>query len=133
MDRAGCKVIGEKFLTGLFDDPFVDPEYAEKISNSPEHQQLALKAAHEAITLLKNENNLLPLDKSKYKTIAVIGPNAADVHLGGDSDKPGRGVSILQGIKETAGQRISVMDSQGCNITGSFPDWNPYTVTPVGH
>jgi len=124
VDRAVANVLRVKFLTGLFEDPFVDPEYAGKITNSPEHQQLALKAAHEAITLLKNENHLLPLDKSKYKTIAVIGPNAADVHLGGYSDKPGRGISILQGIKDQTGKGVEVLYSEGCKITESLPDWN---------
>ncbi len=90
-------MLREKFLTGLFDDPYVDPAYAEKITNSPEHQQLALKAAHESIILLKNQDNLLPLDKTKYKRIAVIGPNAAELHLGGYSNDPGRGVSVFAG------------------------------------
>jgi len=47
----------------LFDDPYTDPGVAEKITNNAEHQQLALRAAHEAIILLKNQNNLLPLEK----------------------------------------------------------------------
>src|SRR5229473_1031587 len=80
VNRAAEHMLREKFLTGLFDDPYVDPAYAEKITNSPEHQRLALKAGHEAIILLKNKGNLLPLDKTKYKRIAVIGPNAADLH-----------------------------------------------------
>jgi len=46
---SGCTRSPSEFLTGLFDDPSVDPEYAEKITNNAEHQQLALKAAHEAI------------------------------------------------------------------------------------
>src|SRR5713101_9456856 len=100
VDRAVRRVLRVKFLTRLFDDPYVNPDDADKITNSAEHQQLALKAAHEAIILLRNENNLLPLNKAKYKRIAVIGPNAADVHLGGYSSDPGRGVSILQGIKD---------------------------------
>ena len=106
VDQAVARVLREKFLTGLFDDPYVDPEHAEKITNSPEHQQLALKAAHESIILLKNQNNLLPLDKAKYKHIAVIGPNAAELHLGGYSNNPGRGVSILQGIRDKVGIRL---------------------------
>ncbi len=65
-------------MAGLFDDAYANADYAEKITNSPEHQQLALKAAREAIMLLKNQDNLLPLAKNKYKRIAVIGPNAAD-------------------------------------------------------
>src|SRR5262249_47533768 len=53
IDRAVARVLRTKFLTGLFEDPFVDPAYTERIVNSPEHQQLALKAAHETIILLK--------------------------------------------------------------------------------
>jgi beta-glucosidase-like glycosyl hydrolase len=55
VDRAVARILRLKFLTGLFDDPSVDPEYAEKITNNAGHQQLALKAAHEAIILLKNQ------------------------------------------------------------------------------
>ena len=124
VDRAVARVLRLKFLTGLFDDPSVDPEYAEKITNNAEHQQLALKAAHEAIILLKNQNNLLPLDRSRYKRIAVIGPNAAELHLGGYSDNPGRGVSILQGIKNKVGASAEVLYSEGCKITETAPDWN---------
>ena len=124
VDRSVARVLREKFLIGLFDNPYVDPGYAGKITNSPEHQQLALKAAREAIILLKNQNNLLPLDKTRYKRIAVIGPNAADLHLGGYSDKPGRGVSVLQGIKDKVGSKAEVLYSLGCKITESLPDWN---------
>jgi beta-glucosidase len=124
VDRAVARLLREKFLLGLFDDPYVDPAYAEKITNSAEHQQIALKAAHEAIILLKNENHLLPLDVKKYKHVAVIGPNAADVHLGGYSDKPGRGVSVLQGIKDKVGASSEILYAEGCKITESIPDWN---------
>ena len=123
IDHAVARILRAKFLTGLFENPYVDPDYAEKITNSPAHQQLALRAAHEAIILLKNQDNLLPLVKSKYKRIAVIGPNAADVHLGGYSDKPGRGVSVLQGIKDKVGSGATVFYSEGCKITETFPVW----------
>jgi beta-glucosidase len=124
VNQAAAHMLREKFLTGLFDDPYVDPAYAEKITNSPEHQQLALKAAHEAIILLKNKGNLLPLDKSKYKRIAVIGPNAAEPHLGGYSNNPGRGVSVLQGIKNKVGSNAEVLYSLGSKITETLPDWD---------
>ena len=123
VDRAVGRILRLKFLTGLFDDASVDPDYAEKITNNAEHQQLALKAAHEAIILLKNQNNLLPLDRTKYKRIAVIGPNAAELHLGGYSDNPGRGVSILQGIRNKVGSAAEVLYSEGCKITETAPDW----------
>ncbi len=124
VNRAAEHMLREKFLTGLFDDPYVDPAYAEKITNSPEHQRLALKAGHEAIILLKNKGNLLPLDKTKYKRIAVIGPNAADLHLGGYSNNPGRGVSMLQGVKNKVGSNAEVLYSLGCKITETLPDWD---------
>lgn len=124
VDRSVARVLREKFLTGLFDDPYVDPNHAEKITNSLEHRELALKAAREAIVLLKNQGNLLPLDRSKYKHIAVIGPNAAEVHLGGYSGTPGRGVSILEGIKNEVGPGAEVLYSEGCKITETPPDWD---------
>jgi beta-glucosidase len=124
VDRSVMRVLRAKFAAGLFDDPFVDPAYAEKITNRKEHQQLALKAAHESIILLKNESRLLPLAKGKYKTIAVIGPNAKDLHLGGYSNDPGRGVSVLQGIKDKVGTTSHIVYAEGVRITESEPDWN---------
>src|SRR5271170_1426356 len=124
INRAAASVLRAKFLAGLFDDPYVDPAYAEKITNSPEHQKLALQAARETLTLLKNQNNLLPLDTTKYKHIAVIGPNAADLHLGGYSNKPGRGVTILQGIKDRVGSKAEVLYAEGTKITETIPDWD---------
>ena len=124
IDRSVTNVLREKFRAGLFDDPYVDPDYAEKITNDPDHQKLALQAARETITLLKNQDHLLPLDISKYKRIAVIGPNAADLHLGGYSGKPGRGVSILQGIKDRVGSHAEVLYAEGVKITETLPNWD---------
>jgi beta-glucosidase len=131
IDQAVARILRAKFELGLFDHTYVDPKHAEEIANTPADQQLALKAAHEAITLLKNQNNLLPLDLGKTKKIAVIGPNAADVHLGGYSGKPGRGVSILQGIKDKVGSKGEVLYAEGCKITESNPDWNADKVMPA--
>jgi beta-glucosidase len=122
IDRSVARILRSKFITGLFDDPFADPDYAEKITNSSEHQQLALEAARKAIILLKNEGRLLPLNKANYKRIAVIGPNAKDVHLGGYSGMPGRGISILDGIKAKAGASIDIRYSVGVKITETRGD-----------
>ena len=124
IDKAAGSILRAKFEAGLFENPYVDPAYAEKLVNNTEHQQLALKAAHEAIILLKNEKDLLPLEKSKYKKIAVIGPNAGDLHLGGYSNKPGRGVSLVQAIKDKVGSSAEVLYSEGCKITETLPDWD---------
>jgi len=117
VDRAVAKVLSTKFRLGLFDNPYVDPDYAERVTNSEEHRKLAIEAASKVIVLLKNEKNLLPLDLTKLKNIAVIGPNAADVHLGGYSRDPGQGVSILDGIKARVGGKANVIYAEGCKIT----------------
>ncbi|OQX96817.1 MAG: hypothetical protein B6I20_13980, partial [Bacteroidetes bacterium 4572_117] len=88
VDEVVGRLLEYKFRLGLFDKPYVDPDYAKKFAGSQEHRPLALQAASEAITLLKNENNLLPLNKNDIETIAVIGPNADEVLLGGYSGKP---------------------------------------------
>jgi beta-glucosidase len=124
LDRAVSDVLATKFRLGLFDDPFVDPDYAERITNNAEHRALALKAAQETIVLLKNEKNLLPLDLNKLKTIAVIGPNADGLHLGGYSRNPVHGVTISQGIQERVGSKAKVVFAEGCRFTNKHQDWH---------
>jgi beta-glucosidase len=126
VDRAVARVLAAKFRLGLFENPYVDPDYAQRITNSPEHRQLALKAAQEAIVLLKNQGNLLPLNLAKLKTIAVIGPNAADVHLGGYSREPAHSVSILEGIRDRVGTAATVVYSEGCKITEGTQGWSAW-------
>jgi len=123
VDAAVSDVLAAKFRLGLFENPYVDPEYAAKTTNSPEHQKLALKAAQESIVLLKNDGDLLPLNISKMKNIAVIGPNAADVHLGGYSREAGHGVSILDGIRQRVGSGVNVLYSEGGRITNGKQGW----------
>ncbi len=123
VDRAVARVLTAKVRLGLFENPYVDPAQAEQITNSPEHRQLAVKAAQEAIVLLKNEKHLLPLDEKKIKTLAVIGPDAADVHIGGYAREPLHGVSILDGIRARAGTNIKVLYSEGCKITTGKQGW----------
>jgi beta-glucosidase len=128
LDQAVKRVLEAKFRLGLFENPYVDPDYAQNITNSSEHQQLALKVAQKSIVLLKNDNNLLPLDLKKLKTIAVIGPNAADVHLGGYSRDPGPGnqISILDGIRKRAGDGVKVLYAEGCKITTGKQGWSAW-------
>lgn len=123
LDQSVARVLRAKFLLGLFENPYVDPERASKVVNSPAHRELAAEAARRSIVLLKNEGNGLPLDRSKLKSIAVIGPNAAGVHLGGYSDDPQRRVSILQGIREKVGSAIKVNYAEGCKITKEGGNW----------
>ncbi len=119
LDRAVSRILAAKFQLGLFENPYVDPAYARRITNDAAHRALALEAAQESIVLLKNQDSFLPLDLAKLKSIAVIGPDAAGVHLGGYSrgPGPGRGVSILQGIRDFVGSRAKVLYARGCDIT----------------
>jgi beta-glucosidase len=121
-----------KFKLGLFDDPCVDPDVAEKVVGCDEHRALALEAARKTITLLKNDNATVPLQPEKIKTLAVIGPNADRVLLGGYSGRPKQFVTLLDGIRARAardGGQLKVLYHEGCKITigGS---WNQDEVVP---
>ncbi|MBN2062087.1 MAG: glycoside hydrolase family 3 C-terminal domain-containing protein, partial [Deltaproteobacteria bacterium] len=116
LDMAVRRLLRPKFLLGLFEDPYVDPNKAETVVGSKENAKLALEAARKSITLLKNEGNLLPLDASRYEKISVIGPNADQVLLGGYSDVPPYFVTVLEGIKKQVGGD-KVLYAEGCRIT----------------
>jgi beta-glucosidase len=90
----------------LFDDPYVDPELIQNDHRLEQERALALRAARETITLLKNEHDLLPLHLKKDSTIAVIGPNADRLLLGGYSETPKYYVSVLEGIRDRAGREL---------------------------
>src|SRR5215470_12993841 len=132
LDRAVSRILAAKMRLGLFENPFVDLDYAEKTTNSAEHRALALKAAQKTIVLLKNEKDLLPLDLSKLKTIAVIGPNADGLHLGGYSRGPSHSVTILQGIQERVGNKAKVVFAEGCPFTNKSQDWHGWFSGPYG-
>ncbi len=117
LDRAVRDILRVKFELGLFENPFVDVENCLKITNCQEHKILAREAARKAMILLKNDKNTLPLDSTKIKTLAVIGPNAAGIHLGGYSAVPYIGTSVLEGLKQFAGNRMNVLYAEGCKIT----------------
>ncbi len=119
LNAAVTKILRVKFLLGLFENPFVDEETAVNITNCAEHRALALEAARKSIILLKNEGGLLPLDQSKLRSLAVIGPNAAAVRLGGYSGDPIQPVSVLEGIRQKAGDSLQILYAEGCGLTQS--------------
>ena len=124
LNAAVARNLRAKFLLGLFENPYVDPERAARVTNARAHRQLAAEAARRSITLLKNEGNLLPLDRSKLRTVAVVGPNADRAHLGGYSDPvPGPGVSVLQGVTEKLGPSVRVTHAKGVHITKEGGNW----------
>jgi len=117
IDEAVHRIFRVKFWLGLFENPYVDPEYAEKICDCEEHRKLALKAAREAIVLLKNDG-VLPLSKD-LRSIAVIGPNADKIRLGGYSGYGVKVVTPLEGIKNKVSKDTKVHFAEGCKVTGS--------------
>jgi beta-glucosidase len=129
LDELVAPMLLWKFKLGLFESPYVDPYEAERVVASEANRQLALQGARETITLLKNENHLLPLNPNRLKTIAVIGPNADRELLGGYSGKPNYFISVLEGIRGKVGGKVKVPYAEGCKITvgGS---WNQDLVTP---
>lgn len=116
LDELVAPMLLWKYKLGLFDDPYVDPDEAERVVGCDEHRKLALQAARETITLLKNDGGLAPLNAQIINTIAVIGPNAGRCLHGGYSGAPKHNVSVLDGIKAKAGDRINVLYSEGCKI-----------------
>ena len=119
IDSAVYLALRLKFQLGLFEHPYTDVDNAIKVSKDEKARALALKAARESIVLLKNENNLLPLNKDKYKTIAVVGPCANHVFTGGYSGEPYQKVTILEGIKHKVGNNAKVVYALGCKIVDS--------------
>jgi beta-glucosidase len=129
LDGLVAPMLRWKFEMGLFDDPFVDPHDAERIVGSDANRALALEAARETIILLKNDGPVLPLALDTPKTIAVIGPNARRSLLGGYSGRPKHEVTVLDGIRARAGDRATVVYSEGCKITKPGT-WNDDDVFP---
>ncbi|MGO8699933.1 MAG: glycoside hydrolase family 3 C-terminal domain-containing protein [Limisphaerales bacterium] len=120
IDQALSYTLWTRFKLGLFDP-------AEKVpysnigigqNGTPEHQQLALQVARQSLVLLKNDG-ALPLNRSKLKRIAVIGPNADSRSMlhGNYHGAASHPISILSGIKQLAGTNIEVTFALGCPNT----------------
>ena len=124
LNRAARNVLRVKLTCGLLENPYADVAQLDALPANPAHRGLALQAACEAMVLLKNEPRVLPFDAATIKTLAVIGPNAADIHLGGYSAVPMEGVSVLQGLREFAGDQVDVRYAEGCRLTlNKACDW----------
>jgi beta-glucosidase len=130
INKAVARILRSKFQLGLFENPYVDAEKAARLTDTTDDRNLAAEAARRSIVLLKNDKNILPLDRAKIKSLAVIGPNAAKAHLGGYTDpKPPRAVSILEGVKNKVGGSIKVNYAEGVKITKEGGNWFGDTAT----
>jgi beta-glucosidase len=127
IDDAVRLILETKIRLGLFEHPYVDESRIPQILNDPRSQQAARIAVQRSVVLLRNQNALLPLDRSgkQFKSIAVIGP-LADAELDllgmwGAMAKPGPTVSILQGIRNKVGGAVRVEFAHGPNLRRDFP------------
>jgi beta-glucosidase len=114
IDDAVRRVLRAKMELGLFEDPFVDPDEAERLNGLEGHRDLAREAARESVVLLKNGAGLLPLGGAPIRSIAVIGPDAVEARLGGYSGPGIRKISLLDGVRERAGAGAAVRYAEGC-------------------
>lgn len=114
LDRAVLRVLELKFRLGLFENPYIETNQTKTVG-SEKHREIALKAARQSIVLLKNDNQLLPLDRDEYKKIAIIGPNADECILGGYSQMPRNTISSLAAIREKYSD-VEITYAKGCSL-----------------
>nr|NQU94504.1 glycoside hydrolase family 3 C-terminal domain-containing protein [Bacteroidota bacterium] len=128
LDMNVSRILELKFKLGLFESGDIDPQKAIEVSSLPEADELALKAAEKSMVLLKNEGNLLPIGKNQYNTIAVIEPCANTNYYGDYSGIPKNAVTLLEGVKNKAGNQCEILYAEGCRITknGSDTSMNNY-------
>lgn len=119
LDDAVYRVLRDRFRLGEFDATESVPfsRISTDVICSAEHRALALKVAQKSIVLLSNKDHFLPLDKSKLRKIAVIGPHADQFTSGGYSGKADKPVRPLQGIKNRAAEGTEVVYARGCEIS----------------
>lgn len=123
IDKATSRILTAKYKLGLFGSQLKEAK-TDTIVSSASHQEYAYEMAKKAIILLKNDNDILPLDRSKIKSLAVIGPNAVEEKpakgtyslLGGYSGLPPYYVSVLEGLTKKVEGKIKINYAQGCEL-----------------
>lgn len=123
IDLAVSRILRAKFAMGLFERNVGEGDY-DKTVHKKEHVALARKIAEESIVLMKNENNILPLQLDKLKSIAVIGPNANQVQFGDYtwSRDNKDGVTLLEALQAKCGKRIKLNYAKGCDLVTDNKD-----------
>ena len=113
---AAERLLTSRFLMGLFDGSEYDDIPYEAVE-CREHLEEALNMARKGSVLLKNDG-VLPLDKSKLKTIGVVGPNAdsRSALIGNYHGTSSRYITVLEGIQDEVGEEVRVLFSEGCHL-----------------
>ena len=134
LDSRVGDVLRVKMRLGLFDHPYVeDPKAADKIVQNDEAKAMSLQMNRESMVLLKNANNLLPLDKSALKNILVTGPLAKETNFtisryGPSHNTP---ISVFDGISNYVGSGTKVTYAKGCNIVDATWPESEIIETPL--
>lgn len=119
IDTAVSRLMKARMQLGMFDPPEMVPftKISPKVISSKEHAALARRVTRESIVLLKNENSLLPLNASKIKSIAVVGPNSDIVVFGDYSGTPAKpAINLVQGIKNRVGAKVKVSNAKWLSL-----------------
>lgn len=125
-------ILRVKFEEGLFDEPFGKQfDEADKLIANSEFLKVAYQASLESIVLLKNENNILPLDFSKYRSVLVTGPNAMAINHSISRYGPSHidVVSVLRGIQEKFPKDVKINYSKGCDFFDK--NWPENEIIPM--
>jgi beta-glucosidase len=122
LNRSVKRLLMARFRLGMF-DPADQVPYTQipfNVVDSPKHREMALEVARQSLVLLKNQDNLLPLNKDNIKSIAVIGPNADEtlVLTGNYMGTPAEPISVLAGIRALVSPETTVNYARGCEIAG---------------
>lgn len=114
---AAERLFTTRFMLGEFDENCEYNSIPYEVVECPEHLALSEEAARRSIVLLKNDG-ILPLDKTKIKTIGVIGPNANDrmALIGNYHGTASRYITVLEGIQDYVGDDVRVLYAEGCHL-----------------
>ncbi|WP_419699133.1 glycoside hydrolase family 3 N-terminal domain-containing protein [Mucilaginibacter sp. NFX135] len=134
IDSRVADVLRVKFRLGLFDDPYVkDPKSSDKKVHTAADNAMSLQMNRESMVLLKNQGDLLPLDKSKLKNILVTGPLAAEKNYATSRYGPSHNpvTNVLDGIKNYVGKDVNVTYAKGCSVVDATWPESEIVETPL--
>ena len=120
IDEAVVNLFTSRMKLGVFDEKGANPydNIPYTVVDSPEMRRMNEQVAERCVVLLKNENQTLPLQKDKIRTIGVIGPNADNRRalVGNYEGTASRYVTVLEGIQDYVGDDVRVLYSEGCHL-----------------
>lgn len=117
IDEAVRRLLTMKFLSGVFEAPYVDAAAAAGKEATPDAIALAREAAQRSMVLLKNDQGVLPLRADRIRKLAVLGTHARDTPIGGYSEVPRHVVSVLEGLEAEGRGKFEVVYSEAVRVT----------------